>query len=56
MKISVNYSRTINLGNYSSMKVEAGAEDTVRDEESVTSAYDRLWGIVKLQVSNQGGV
>jgi hypothetical protein len=34
---------THNLGNFQSVKVDVGIEDTVREGETVDSAFDRLF-------------
>ena len=52
MKINVAYSRTVNLGNFNSMRVEAGLEV----ESSLVlrkDDFDRAWKEVKSQVEKQ---
>ena len=53
MKISVNYSRTVNLGNYESLKVEAGMEDVLIEDESWTEKYRKMWLIVEDEVRRE---
>ena len=52
MKINVAYSRTVNLGNFNSMRAEAGLEVesslVLREDD-----FDRAWKEVKSQVEKQ---
>lgn len=52
MKIGVSYGKTVNLGNYESLRVDATLEIDVPESE-VSSAYDLAWIEVKEQVNSQ---
>jgi hypothetical protein len=51
--VSVNYSLTYNLGNYNSIKVEAGAEAELEKGETKEEIYDRLFEDLKTQVTQK---
>jgi len=46
-KVKVDLSFTRNLGNFESIKIGIGVEDSVRDGESVTVATDRVYKFVE---------
>lgn len=46
-KVKVDLSFTRNLGNYESIKIGIGVEDTVRDGENVDSATERVYKFVE---------
>jgi hypothetical protein len=46
-KVKVDLSFTRNLGNYESIKIGIGVEDTVRPGETVASATDRVYQFVE---------
>jgi hypothetical protein len=46
-KVKVDLSFTRNLGNYESIKISIGVEDTVRQGENVDSATDRVYEFVE---------
>ena len=46
-KVKVELSFTRNLGNYESIKIGIGVEDTVRQGETVTSATERVYQFVE---------
>jgi len=55
-KISIEISRTINLGNFENVKVTAGVEETLDPKTTYTNGYQRLWEIVQANldtVTNQ---
>lgn len=45
VKVDLQYTR--NLGNYESIKVGLGVEDTVRDGENVDTATNRVYKFVE---------
>lgn len=50
--IKVSISRTINMGNFNSLKVEAGLEEDMSAlDTSYSEAYKRLWNTVNLEVN-----
>ena len=46
-KVKIDLSFTRNLGNYESIKIGIGVEDTVRQGETVASATDRVYQFVE---------
>ena len=46
-KVKVELSFTRNLGNYESIKINIGVEDSVRDGENVDSATERVYQFVE---------
>ena len=46
-KVKVDLSFTRNLGNYESIKINIGVEDTVRQGENVDSATERVYKFVE---------
>jgi len=46
-KVKVDLSFTRNLGNFESIKIGIGVEDSVRDGESVNDATDRVYQFVE---------
>ncbi len=46
-KVKVDLSFTRNLGNYESIKIGIGVEDTVRDGENVETATERVYAFVE---------
>lgn len=46
-KISISVLRTVNLGNYENVKIEAGIEESLAIDESYEEAYSRIWQEVK---------
>ncbi len=46
-RVKVDLSFTRNLGNFESIKIGIGVEDSVRDGESVNDATDRVYQFVE---------
>ena len=46
-KVKVDLSFTRNLGNFESIKIGIGVEDSVREGESVNDATDRVYKFVE---------
>lgn len=46
-KVKVDLSFTRNLGNYESIKISLGVEDTVRQGENVDTATERVYKFVE---------
>ena len=46
-KVSVDLSFTRNLGNYESIKINIGVQDSVRGGETVDSATERVYAFVE---------
>jgi hypothetical protein len=50
-RISVTISRTINMGNFNSLRVEAGLEEDIADGSSVQDGYKNLWNTVNGEIN-----
>lgn len=46
-KVTVDLSFTRNLGNYESIKINIGVQDSVRDGETVDTATERVYKFVE---------
>jgi hypothetical protein len=51
-EISVGFTYTKNLGNFESLKVDAGVVVTVDPGESEEEVYRKAWNVAKKQVTN----
>jgi methyl coenzyme M reductase subunit D len=49
-KVNVTLGYTMNLGNFQSLRIDIGVEDTVRDGENVKEGFDRVYGFVEEQL------
>lgn len=50
-RISVKIGRTINMGNFNSLKVEAGLEESVQLGVPYDTEYKRLWNAVNAEIN-----
>ncbi len=46
-KVEVTLGYTLNLGNFQSLRVDIGIEDSLRNEENVEQAFDRVYSFVE---------
>ncbi len=46
-RVSVHIGFTANLGNFQALKVDLGVEDSVRSDENVDTAMDRVYGYLE---------
>lgn len=49
-KIEVSITKTVNLGNYESLKVQAGYSESIKEIADVEVAYNEAWNIVEYQI------
>jgi hypothetical protein len=49
-KINVALGYTMNLGNFQSLRIDIGVEDTIRDGEHVKEGFDRVYSFVEEQL------
>lgn len=49
-KISVTLGYTLNLGNFQSLRVDIGVVDSVRNEEDIDQATNRVYDFVESKV------
>lgn len=50
-QINVSISRTINMGNYNSLKVTAGIGGCVEDEADLVAEYKALWNTANTEIN-----
>lgn len=50
-RLSVTISRTINMGNFESLRVEAGLEETQQLDVPYDEEYKRLWNVVNAEIN-----
>ena len=49
-KVNVTLGYTLNLGNFQSLRINLGVEDSRRDGETVQDAFDRVYGFVEAKL------
>lgn len=49
-EINVSISRTINMGNFNSLKVTAGLGTSVADDANLQDAYKEQWNAVNAEI------
>lgn len=49
-KLSIEIGRTINLGDFSNVKVTVGLEEDVHESVNYDDAYQGLWNVVKINL------
>jgi hypothetical protein len=50
-KVNVTLGYTMNVGNFQSLRVDVGVEDSVRDGENVQEGFDRVYAFVEEQLA-----
>lgn len=46
-KVNVTLGYTLNLGNFQSLRIDLGIEDSRRDGENIQEAFDRVYSFVE---------
>jgi len=46
-KVNVALGYTLNLGNFQSLRIDIGVEDSLRKDEHVDEAFNRVYGFVE---------
>ena len=49
-KVNVTLGYTLNLGNFQSLRIDLGVEDSRRDGETIQDAFDRVYGFVETKL------
>ncbi len=49
-KINIALGYTLNLGNFQSLRIDLGVEDSRRDGETVQQAFDRVYEFVEARL------
>lgn len=52
-KVTVALGYTLNLGNFQSLRIDLGVEDTKRDGENIQEAFDRVYGFVETRLAEK---
>lgn len=46
-KVSVSLGYTLNLGNFQSLRIDLGVEDSKKDGENINDAFNRVYSFVE---------
>ncbi len=52
-KVNVTLGYTLNLGNFQSLRIDLGIEDSRRDGETITEAFDRVYSFVETKLTEK---
>jgi hypothetical protein len=52
-KVNVSLGYTINLGNFQSLRIDIGIEDSRRDGETVSEAFERIYSFVETKLEEK---
>ena len=52
-KVTVALGYTLNLGNFQSLRIDLGIEDSRRDGETVNDAFDRVYSFVEGRLADK---
>jgi hypothetical protein len=52
-KVSVALGYTLNLGNFQSLRIDLGIEDSERDGENISEAFDRVYAFVEQKLTDK---
>ena len=52
-KVSVALGYTLNLGNFQSLRIDLGVEDSERDGENISEAFDRVYAFVEEKLTEK---
>jgi hypothetical protein len=52
-KINVTLGYTLNLGNFQSLRVDLGIEDSRRDGENINDAFERVYSFVEEKLAEK---
>lgn len=52
-KISVSLGYTLNLGNFQSLRIDIGVDDSKRDNESANEAFERVYSFVETKLTEK---
>ena len=52
-RVTVEYSYTVNLGDFENIKIHVGVSDSVREGENVDRAYNRIESFVSKKVTDE---
>jgi hypothetical protein len=52
-KVTVALGYTLNLGNFQSLRIDLGIEDTERDGENINDAFNRVYAFVEQKLTEK---
>ena len=52
-KVNVALGYTLNLGNFQSLRIDIGIQDSKRDGETTSEAFDRVYSFVEAKLSEK---
>jgi len=52
-KVTVSLGYTLNLGNFQSLRIDLGIEDSKREGENTAEAFDRVYNFVESKLSEK---
>jgi hypothetical protein len=52
-KVSVALGYTLNLGNFQSLRIDLGVEDSERDGENISEAFERVYAFVEQKLTDK---
>lgn len=52
-KVNVSLGYTLNLGNFQSLRIDLGVEDSKRDGENINDAFNRVYAFVEEKLTEK---
>ena len=52
-KVNVGLGYTLNLGNFQSLRIDIGVQDSKRDGETTSEAFDRIYSFVEAKLTEK---
>jgi hypothetical protein len=52
-RVTVSLGYTLNLGNFQSLRIDLGVEDSERDGENVNDAFNRVYAFVEQKLTEK---
>ena len=52
-KVNVALGYTLNLGNFQSLRIDIGIQDSKREGETTSEAFDRIYGFVEAKLHDK---
>ena len=52
-KVTVSLGYTLNVGNFQSLRIDLGIEDSRRDGENIGEAFDRVYSFVEQKLADK---
>jgi hypothetical protein len=52
-KVTISLGYTLNVGNFQSLRIDIGIEDSRRDGENISDAFDRVYAFVEQKLTEK---